>query len=269
MDWGAIMTDIGDQPAPTRTGTKSPTRRLWRRCRAKNSSRWAAGWTAWKPFTSNHAGRCRAPGPKNARNAKWHCGFWRAVSSAWRCCWCFVLAWEYKPKEASGSFLYSLTTPLYGLTFGLSIMSIAVGAVLFQKKFIPEEISIQERHDNRSPEIHRKTVAANLTDALESSTLRRRKMIGLSLGIGLGAFGWARWWRLSAVSSKTRGNRWCRPRKQEGGAVDVGLDSRYPGETIYLARATGRHGGPRLSRCARKTLTPAAWKRSFRAGIRR
>src|SRR6202021_2948817 len=24
--------------------------------------------------------------------------------------------WEYKPKEAEGSLLYSLTTPLYGLT---------------------------------------------------------------------------------------------------------------------------------------------------------
>ena len=30
--------------------------------------------------------------------------------------------WEYKPKEAAGSFLYTLTTPLYGLTFGMSIL---------------------------------------------------------------------------------------------------------------------------------------------------
>ncbi|HZC51360.1 MAG TPA: menaquinol-cytochrome C reductase, partial [Mycobacterium sp.] len=49
--------------------------------------------------------------------------------------------WEYKTKEAAGSFWYSLTTPLYGLTFGLSILAIAIGAILFQKKFIPEEIS--------------------------------------------------------------------------------------------------------------------------------
>ena len=55
--------------------------------------------------------------------------------------------WEYKPHGAQGSFLYTLTTPLYGLTFGLSVLCIAVGAVLFQKKFIPEEISIQDRHD--------------------------------------------------------------------------------------------------------------------------
>ena len=75
--------------------------------------------------------------------------------------------WEYKPYGSAGEFLYSLATPLYGLTFGLSILAIGIGAVLFQKKFIPEEISIQDRHDGRSPEIQRKTVAANLTDALE------------------------------------------------------------------------------------------------------
>ena len=39
--------------------------------------------------------------------------------------------WEYKPKEAAASFLYTLTTPLYGLTFGMSILCIAIGAVLY------------------------------------------------------------------------------------------------------------------------------------------
>src|SRR6202008_4798871 len=97
--------------------------------------------------------------------------------------------WEYKPKEAAGSLLYSLATPLYGLTFGLSVLAIAIGAVLFQKRFIPEEISIQERHDGASREIDRKTIVANLTDAFEGSTIGRRKLVGLSLGLGLGAFG--------------------------------------------------------------------------------
>ncbi len=97
--------------------------------------------------------------------------------------------WEYKPYGSAGELLYSLATPLYGLTFGLSILAIGIGAVLFQKKFIPEEITIQDRHDGRSPEIQRKTIAANLTETLDSSTLKRRKLIGMSLGIGLGAFG--------------------------------------------------------------------------------
>ena len=97
--------------------------------------------------------------------------------------------WEYQPMGSAGEIWYQLATPLYGLTFGLSILAIGIGAVLYQKKFIPEEISIHELHDGRSPELHRKTIAANLTDALETSTLKRRKVVGLSLGIGLGAFG--------------------------------------------------------------------------------
>lgn len=152
--------------------------------------------------------------------------------------------WEYKPKEASGSFLYTIATPLYGLTFGLSILAIAIGAVQFQKRFIPEEISIQERHDGASPEIDRKTVVANLTDALESSTIRRRKLIGLSLGVGLGAFG------LSTLVTFIGGfikNPWKPVVPTANGMKAMlwtsGWTPRYHGETIYLARATGSHSG--------------------------
>src|ERR1700744_5854468 len=52
--------------------------------------------------------------------------------------------WEYQPNGSSGSLAYSLATPLYGLTFGGSVLCIAVGAVLFRKKFIPEGILVQE-----------------------------------------------------------------------------------------------------------------------------
>jgi ubiquinol-cytochrome c reductase iron-sulfur subunit len=151
--------------------------------------------------------------------------------------------WEYKPMGAAGEWAYSIATPLYGLTFGLSILAIGIGAVLFQKKFIPEEISIQERHDGSSPEIHRKTVAANLTDALELSTLKRRKVIGLSLGIGLGAFGLG---TLVAFVGGLIKNPWkpVVPTAEGDKAVlwTSGWTPRFKGETIYLARATGRPG---------------------------
>lgn len=71
----------------------------------------------------------------------------------------------------------------------MSILSIGIGTILYQKRFIPEEISIQQRHDGASREIDRKTVVANLADAYNGSTIGRRKMVGLSLGVGLGAFG--------------------------------------------------------------------------------
>lgn len=151
--------------------------------------------------------------------------------------------WEYKPFGSEGEFLYSLATPLYGLTFGLSVLAIGVGAVLFQKRFIPEEISVQDRHDGSSPEVHRKTAAANLTDALEGSTIKRRKMIGLSFGIGLGAFGAG---TLVAFMGGLIKNPWkpVVPTAEGKKAVlwTSGWTPRFHGETIYLARATGRPG---------------------------
>ena len=151
--------------------------------------------------------------------------------------------WEYKGGDTQGHFWYDLATPLYGLSFGLSVLAIGIGAVLFQKKFIPEEISIQDRHDGRSAEIHRKTVAANLTDALEGSTLKRRKVIGLSLGIGLGAFGLG---TLVAFMGGLIKNPWkpVVPTADGNKAVlwTSGWTPRFKGETIYLARATGMPG---------------------------
>ncbi|MGV0744590.1 cytochrome bc1 complex Rieske iron-sulfur subunit [Mycolicibacterium sp. XJ870] len=155
--------------------------------------------------------------------------------------------WEYQPFGSEGEFLYSLATPLYGLTFGLSVLAIGVGAVLFQKRFIPEEISVQDRHDGRSPELHRQTVAANLTDALEGSTVKRRKMIGLSLGIGLGAFGAG---TLVAFIGGLIKNPW-KPvvPTADGMKAELwtsGWTPRFHGETIYLARATGNTIGAPL-----------------------
>ena len=148
--------------------------------------------------------------------------------------------WEYRGGNDPNHIWYDLATPLYGLTFGLSILAIGVGAVLYQKKFIPEEISIQERHDGASPELQRKTVVANLSDALETSTLKRRKLIGLSLGVGMGAFGLG---TLVAFAGGLIKNPWKPVVQTADGKKAVlwtsGWTPRYKGETIYVARATG------------------------------
>ena len=151
--------------------------------------------------------------------------------------------WEYKPYGVEGNFLYTMATPIYGLTFGLSILAIGIGAVLYQKKFIPEEISIQDRHDGQSSELDRKTAAANLIDAFEGSTVKRRKLIGLSLGIGLGAFGVG---TLVAALGGIIKNPWKPVVPTADGLKAVLWTSdwtpRFQGETIFLGRATGRPG---------------------------
>ncbi|MCB0934347.1 MAG: ubiquinol-cytochrome c reductase iron-sulfur subunit [Mycobacterium sp.] len=151
--------------------------------------------------------------------------------------------WEYKPYGVKGNLLYSWATPMYGITFGLSILAIGIGAVLFQKRFIPEEISIQDRHDGASSELDRKTSAATLIDAFEGSTIKRRKMIGVAAGIGLGAFGVG---TLVAGIGGLIKNPWKPVVPTADGLKAVLWTSdwtpRYKGETIYLGRATGRPG---------------------------
>jgi ubiquinol-cytochrome c reductase iron-sulfur subunit len=151
--------------------------------------------------------------------------------------------WEWKPQGAPGSLLYTLATPLYGLTFGLSILAIGIGAVLFQKKFIPEEIAVQDRHDGQSSEADRKTIVAELSDTLETSTLPRRKLIMTSLGISLGAFGLG---TLVAFAGGLIKNPWKPVVQTSEGPTAVlwtsGWTPRYAGETIFLTRSTGKSG---------------------------
>ncbi|BBX69641.1 cytochrome bc1 complex Rieske iron-sulfur subunit [Mycolicibacterium psychrotolerans] len=186
------------------------------------------------------------PGTKAEKRAERTVAYWLLLAgiSGFALLLVFLFwPWEYKPFGSEGEFLYSLATPLYGLTFGLSVLAIGVGAVLFQKKFIPEEISIQDRHDGASPELHRRTIAANLGNALEGSTLKRRKLIGLSLGIGFGAFGLG---TLVAFMGGLIKNPWKPVVPTAEGMKAVlwtsGWTPRFTGETIYLARATGRPG---------------------------
>jgi ubiquinol-cytochrome c reductase iron-sulfur subunit len=157
--------------------------------------------------------------------------------------------WEWKPTGVKGNLLYSWATPMYGITFGLSVLAIGIGAVLYQKRFIPEEISIQQRHDGASSELDRKTAAANLIDAFEGSTVKRRKLIGMSLGISLGAFGAG---TLVAFIGGLIKNPWKPVVPTADGPKAVLWTSdwtpRYKGETIFLARATGLPGDSPLRR---------------------
>lgn len=92
--------------------------------------------------------------------------------------------WEYKGLGEEGLWLYTLFTPLLGVTMGLSILCMGFGAVLYVKKFIPEEISVQRRHDGPSEEVDQRTLVALLNDSWETSTLGRRSMLKGLMGAG-------------------------------------------------------------------------------------
>src|SRR5688572_1400497 len=54
--------------------------------------------------------------------------------------------------------LFSLYTPLVGLTFGLSVLALGIGVIAYVKKFFPDEVSVQQRHDGPSEDVARRTV---------------------------------------------------------------------------------------------------------------
>ncbi|WP_151550457.1 MULTISPECIES: ubiquinol-cytochrome c reductase iron-sulfur subunit [unclassified Corynebacterium] len=97
--------------------------------------------------------------------------------------------WQYKALGQEGLWLYTFYTPMLGLTAGLGIISMGMGVVTYVKKFIPEEISVQQRHDGGSAEVDAKTLGALLNDAWETSTLGRRKMLKGVMGAGAAVAG--------------------------------------------------------------------------------
>ncbi|MCD2190139.1 cytochrome bc1 complex Rieske iron-sulfur subunit [Actinomycetospora soli] len=90
--------------------------------------------------------------------------------------------WEYVSPGQDGDLLYVLYTPLIGTTLGLSVLGVGMGIIAYSKKLLPEDLTIQQRHDGRSSEVDRRTAAARLVQTGQQSGLARRKLIFRSLG---------------------------------------------------------------------------------------
>ncbi len=101
------------------------------------------------------------------------------------------IAWpyEYKAPSEPGYQMYALYTPVIGATFGLSVLLLGIGVIAYVKKFFPDEVSVQQRHDGRSDEVDRRTVLAQLAKAGQDTTIARRGLIKRSLGLASGVFG--------------------------------------------------------------------------------
>ncbi|MFT4201982.1 ubiquinol-cytochrome c reductase iron-sulfur subunit [Gordonia sp. (in: high G+C Gram-positive bacteria)] len=186
--------------------------------------------------------RFPVPGTKAEKRAARLVAFWFALAgvSALACLVIFLFNhWKFVMPDQPNYWLYSYNTPLLGVTFGLAILSIGIGVVQITKKFIPAEISVQDRHDGGSTEVDKKTTAALLGDALETSTLPRRKMILGSAAFGLGAFA------LTGLVAALGGfikNPWALRDKAplwHSGWSPIYNPPESPNETIFLRRDTG------------------------------
>ncbi|MDO4609090.1 ubiquinol-cytochrome c reductase iron-sulfur subunit [Corynebacterium sp.] len=182
--------------------------------------------------------------------------------------------WEYKGHGEEGLGLYTAYTPLLGFTAGGSILALGVAAVKYTKRFIPEEISVQRRHDGPSDEVDQKTIVALLNDSWQTSTLGRRKAIKGLLGTGAVLAGISMILPLGGMIK----NPW-RPRHEldvtgDGTLWTTGWTLAAHGEKIYLGRDTGAiaekghhgyttHGVSRLVRIRPEDLSAGAMETVF------
>lgn len=147
--------------------------------------------------------------------------------------------WTYKGHGQEGLWMYTLYTPLLGVTLGGCILTLGVGAVKFTKRFIPEEISVQRRHDGPSEEVDQKTIVALLNDSWQTSTLGRRSAIKGLLGTGAVLAGLGMVLPLGGMIK----NPW-KPRHDvdvtgDGTLWTTGWTLVEKGEKVYLGRDTG------------------------------
>lgn len=151
---------------------------------------------------------------------------------------CWPDVWRYKSPTSGDTFWYDLYTPALGVTLGLAILGLGIAVLLYTKKFVPHELSVQERHDGDgkgSAEVDRATIVAQLADAGTRSTIARRSLIKRSAALGGGALGLG----LVAlpVASFVKS-----PWKESNPADTLWHTTwmpEHPGDVVYLRRYTG------------------------------
>lgn len=188
----------------------------------------------------HRAERFPEPGTKAEKRAEFAVAIWFVLAGL------FAIAgfalfiwneWQFRMPDESGYWAYTLYTPLLGVTFGLSILSFGFGVVQLTKRFIPAEISVQDRHDGGSADVDKQTIVAELDDTLETSTLPRRKMIIGSAVFGLGALSVAG--GVAAIGGFIK-NPWAKG--DDAPLWHTGWSPIYnetKGETVFLRRDTG------------------------------
>jgi ubiquinol-cytochrome c reductase iron-sulfur subunit len=159
--------------------------------------------------------------------------------------------YEYLPPGAPGYQLRTLYTPMVGLTFGLTLLGLAVGSVSYAKKFLPQELAVQQRHSGSSAEADKRTVAAEFRDASTRSGLNRRtafKRVAATsaglFGVGLGVMAIGPLVRDPWKHSDSPESLWHTAWKPiNGETVYLRLDTGVPDEVVLVRPEDMRAGG--------------------------
>jgi ubiquinol-cytochrome c reductase iron-sulfur subunit len=176
------------------------------------------------------------PGTRAEKRAERAVALWFLISALSAAAFIGVfLFWpyEYRAPGEPDYQLYALYTPLVGFTFGLAVLALGIGVISYVKKFFPDEVSVQQRHDGASDEVARRTVIAQLAKAGKDTDIGRRSLIKRTAGLATGVFGLGL--GLAAVAPLVR-DPW---KGREDADLWVTGWKQAPGETVYLRYDTG------------------------------
>ncbi|GAB3859458.1 ubiquinol-cytochrome c reductase iron-sulfur subunit [Dactylosporangium cerinum] len=101
------------------------------------------------------------------------------------------IAWPWKYGESDSTYrsLYPYYTPVLGATLGLALLTLGLGIVVWSKKLLPEEVSIQERHDGPSDSTEQVLTSATILNMGDELGLKRRRFVGLAFLAGAAPLG--------------------------------------------------------------------------------
>ncbi len=91
--------------------------------------------------------------------------------------------WEYE-SGAAPDVLSKLYTPVLGASLGLALLFLGLGIITWAKKLLPEEVSVQDRHDGPSPSDEQKLTAATIVNMGDELGVKRRPMLIGALTLG-------------------------------------------------------------------------------------
>jgi ubiquinol-cytochrome c reductase iron-sulfur subunit len=89
--------------------------------------------------------------------------------------------WQYEPGHAMNDYY----TPILGLTLGIALLGIGAGVVLYARKLLPEEISVQERHEGGSPSDEQRLTGATMLNMVDETAITRRPLLKGAIALGL------------------------------------------------------------------------------------
>ncbi|MGB3444992.1 MAG: ubiquinol-cytochrome c reductase iron-sulfur subunit [Actinophytocola sp.] len=179
-------------------------------------------------------------GTRAEKRAERMVAFWFVLAGLAGLAFVVTFIWwpaRYVAPDDDGYVMYSLYTPVIGVTLGLAILGIGIGVLNYTRKFVPHEIAVQDRHDGGSAELDKATILANLADAGNRSTIARRPMIKRSLGFGGGVLG-------LALTALPLGSLLRNPHAQsdnKDGLLHTPWQHTEKGEKVFLRRVTGNN----------------------------